>query len=200
MEYHDSTSTEVREHVVHAAMLYAQAHAVRRLREPVPGRYAVRYRRDTDGHADERVFLAAIAHVRCTPPAEDEVLGADALAIVRGERLAAPIDVTRRGRAVPGGVANLLAILQRGVVPVVMESVPTDIDPAVAYATFAFWRGRAEAFFLARTCQTPCLIADASSLRWAGDLTTEQPRPHSNAGPASGPSPTLSTRRRNHAI
>jgi hypothetical protein len=204
MEYHDSTSTEVREHVVHAVALYAQAHAVRRLREPVPGRYAVRYRHDTDGHADERVFLAAIAahpaiaHVRCTTPAEDEVLGVDALVIVHGEQLAVPIDVTTRGRGVPGGVANLLATLQRGVVPVVMEFVPTNIDPAVAYATFAFWRGKAEAFFLARTCQKPCITADARQR--AADITTEQPLPHTNAGPASGTSPTVSTRRRSHAI
>lgn len=159
MQYQDSTFAEVRSHVVHAVALYAQTHAVRRLREPAPGTYTVRHRHDTGGHADERVFLAAIAAhpavacVHCTTHAEDEMLGVDALVTMCGERLAVPIDVTTRGRGVSGGVANLLATLQRGVIPVVMEDVPTDLDPGAAYAAFAFWRQKGEEFFLANARQ-----------------------------------------------
>ena len=64
---------------------------------------------------------------------------------VRGESLPVPIDVTTRGRGAPGGVANLLATLKRGVIPVVMEYVPTNLDAAEAYATFTYWR-------------TPCVL------------------------------------------
>lgn len=150
MQYQDSTSTEVREHVVRAVTLYAHSHAVHRLREPLPGAYTLRHRHDTDGHADERVFLAAMAahpnitHVEYTTCAEDELLGVDALVTVCGERLPVPIDFTTKGRGVPGGVSNLHDTLKRGVVPVVMESVPTDLAPLTAFATFAFWRHKAD--------------------------------------------------------
>lgn len=165
MHYHDSTSTNVREDVVRAVTRYAQHHEIRQVREVAPGTYALRYRHDTDGHADERIFLAAIAahpaiaRVDPTTPAEDEVLGVDALVTVRGETTPVPIDVTARGRASRGYVANVLATLRRGVVPVVMEEVPTDLAPDTAFAAFTFWRHRSEVYFSAQhtglTCDIP---------------------------------------------
>lgn len=158
MQYHDSTSSAVREEVVYAVTRYAHYHEVRRLREVVPGAYTLRYRHDRDGHADERVFLAAIAahpavaHVERTTHAEDEVLGVDALITVCGEETPVPIDVTTRGRGCRGYVANLLDTLRRGVVPVVIECLPTDLAPDAAYAAFADWRGKAEAYFTATAC------------------------------------------------
>ncbi len=155
MQHHHSTSAEVRPEVIDAVALYAHRRATHRFREPAPGTYGVRFRHDTDGHGDERVFLAAmaahpgIAHVQPTTHAEDELLGVDALITVRGEQVPVPIDVTTRGRGVPGGVANLLATLQRGVIPVVLEEVPTDLSPDAAYAAFTFWRGKSEEFFQA---------------------------------------------------
>ncbi len=157
MQHHHSTSADVRPEVIDAVALYAHTHARRRFRELAPGTYQVRFRHDTDGHSDEQIFLAAmaahpaVALLQTTTHAEDEMLGVDALVTVRGERLAVPIDVTTRGRGAPGGVANLLATLQRGVIPVVLEEVPTDLRPEAAYAVFAFWREKSEAFFRANT-------------------------------------------------
>src|SRR5579884_4389908 len=156
MQYHDNTSTTVREQVVHAVTLYAQRHEVRRLREVAPGAYTLRYRHDRDGHRDERVFLAAIAAhpaiacVERTTHAEDEVLGVDALITVRGQETPVPIDVTTRGRGCRGYVANLLDTLRRGVVPVVIERVPTDLAPDDAFAAFAFWWHKSEVYFAVR--------------------------------------------------
>jgi hypothetical protein len=156
MQYHDSTSTAVREEVVHAVTVYAHQHAVRCVREVAPGAYALRHRHDTDGHRDERVFLAAIAahpavaRVERTTHAEDEMLGVDALVTVRGWAMPVPIDVTTRGRGCHGYIANLLATLGRGVVPVVLERVPPDLAPAAAFAAFAFWWQRSEAYFRAQ--------------------------------------------------
>lgn len=155
MQYQDRISTEVREHVVRAVVLYAHNHAVHRLRETAPGTYTLRHRHDTDGHADEQVFLVAmvahpnIAHVEQTTCAEDELLGVDALVTVRGENTPIPIDFTTKGRGVPGGVANLHDTLKRGVVPVVMEIVPDDLTPTAAFTAFTFWRARAEEYFRA---------------------------------------------------
>jgi len=157
----DSTSTMVREGVVHAIALYAQHHEVRRVREVAAGAYSLRYRHDRDGHLDEQVFLAAIAahpaiaRVERTTHAEDEVLGVDALVTMRGADSPVPIDVTTRGRTSRGYVANLLDTLRRGVVPVVIERVPTDLTPDVAYAAFAFWWHKSEEYFAARTCLAP---------------------------------------------
>jgi len=152
----DSTSTLVREGVVHAITLYAQYHEVHRVREIAAGAYSLRYRHDRDGHLDEQVFLAAIAahpaiaRVERTTHAEDEVLGVDALVTVRGASSPVPIDVTTRGRTSRGYVANLLDTLRRGVVPVVIERVPTDLAPDVAFAAFEFWRRGSEEYFRAR--------------------------------------------------
>lgn len=168
MQYHDSTSTAVREEVVHAIARYAHRHEVRRLREVAPGTYTLRYRHDRDGHADERVFLTAIAahpaiaHVERTTHAEDEALGVDALITVRGQETPVPIDVTTRGRGCHGYVANLLDTLRRGVVPVVIERVPTDLAPDAAYAAFADWRDKAEAYFTATAC-----LASSDAPRYA---------------------------------
>lgn len=156
MQYHDSTSTVVREEVVHALAHYALRHEVRRLREVAPGTYALRYRHDRNGHADEQVFLVAIAahpaiaHVERMTHAEDEMLGVDALITVRGQETPVPVDVTTRGRGCRGYVANLLDTLRRGVVPVVIESVPIDLAPDAAYAAFTDWRAKAEAYFTAK--------------------------------------------------
>lgn len=161
MQYHDSTSVTVREEVVHAVTLYAQRHEVRHVREVAPGAYTVRHRHDTDGHLDERVFLAAIAtHPRIArvdhmTDAEDEALGVDALVTARGEVEAVPIDFTTRGRGAPGGVANLRDTLRRGVVPVVLEDVPTDLAPDTAFTLFTYWRRKAEAYFAAHACLAP---------------------------------------------
>jgi len=160
----DSTSAAIRPRVVHAVAAYARRHTARttrRLREGLPPAYTPRHRHDTDGHADEAVFLAAIAadahvaRVEGTTAAEDELLGVDALVTVRGEGEAVPIDFTTRGRGAPGGVATLRDTLRRGVVPVVLEEVPTDLAPHVAYAAFADWRGRAEAYFVASLSLAP---------------------------------------------
>ncbi len=151
----DSTSTTVREGVVHAIALYAQHHEVHRVREVAAGAYSLRYRHDRDGHLDEQVFLAAIAAhpaVACverTTHAEDEALGVDALVTVRGTSSPVPIDVTTRGRASRGYVANLLDTLRRGVVPVVIERVPTDLAPDDAYTAFTFWWHKSEEYFAA---------------------------------------------------
>ena len=148
-------STTVRDEVMHAVTVYAQRHEVRRVREVAPGVYAVRHRHDTDGHRDESIFLAAIAahpavaRVERTTAAEDEVLGVDALVTVRGARTPVPVDVTTRGRGCRGYVANLLATLRRGVVPVVIEHVPTDLAPDAAFAAFTFWWQTSEAYFRA---------------------------------------------------
>jgi len=153
MHLNDSTSTVVREEIVHAVTHYAQRHEVRRVREVAPGAYTLRHRHDTDGHLDERVFLAAIAahpHVAGvdhTTYAEDEALGVDALVTVRGEATPVPIDVTTRGRGCRGYVANLLDTLRRGVVPVVMDVVESDLTPEDAFAAFTFWRRNAEQYF-----------------------------------------------------
>ncbi len=157
----DSTSTLVREGVVHAIALHAQHHEVRRVREVAAGVYSLRYRHDRDGHLDEQVFLAAIAmhpaitRVERTTHAEDEVLGVDALVTVRGAASPVPIDVTTRGRTSPGYVANLLDTLRRGVVPVVIERVPTDLAPDAAFAAFAFWWHKSEEYFAASAGLAP---------------------------------------------
>lgn len=89
MQYHPTTPTLIREPVVRAVALYAQERAAHSLREVVPGIYSLRYRHDTAGHADERIFLRAIAahptvaRVDCTTAAEDELLGVDALLTLR---------------------------------------------------------------------------------------------------------------------
>ncbi len=158
MQHHDSTSTTVREGVVHAIAQYAQHHEVHCVREVAAGAYSLRYRHDRDGHLDEQVFLAAIAahpavaRVERTTHAEDEVLGVDALVTVRGASSPVPIDVTTRGRTSRGYVANLLDTLRRGVVPVVIERVPTDLAPDDAFAAFVFWWQKSEEFFAARAC------------------------------------------------
>ncbi len=152
MHIYDSTSTMVREEIVHAVTRYAQRHEIRRVREVAPGAYTLRHRHDTDGHLDERVFLAAIAahphvaRVDHTTHAEDEALGVDALVTVRGEATPVPIDVTTRGRGCRGYVANLLDTLQRGVVPVVMDVVESDLTPEDAFAAFTFWRRASEQY------------------------------------------------------
>jgi len=157
----DSTSTTVREGVVHAIAQYAQHHAVHRVREVAAGAYSLRYRHDRDGHRDEQVFLAtiaahpAIARVERTTHAEDEALGVDALVTVRGASVPVPIDVTTRGRTSPGYVANLLDTLRRGVVPVVIERVPTDLAPDDAYVAFAFWWRTSEEYFAASADLAP---------------------------------------------
>ncbi len=157
----NSTSTTVREGVVHAIAQYARRHEVHRVREVAAGAYSLRYRHDRDGHLDEQVFLAAIAahpaiaRVERTTHAEDEVLGVDALVTVRGAASAVPIDVTTRGRTSRGYVANLLDTLRRGVVPVVIERVPTDLSPDDAFAAFAFWWRMSEEYFAARTDLAP---------------------------------------------
>ncbi len=156
MQQYNSTSATVREEVINAVALYAHKHEMRQLREVAPGAYTLRYRHDTDGHLDEQVFLAAIAaHPRITrvdqvTHAEDEVLGVDALVTVRGENVPVPIDVTTRGRTNRGYTANLLDTLRRGVVPVVIERVPTDLAPDAAFAAFEFWRRGSEKYFRAR--------------------------------------------------
>lgn len=156
MQFNDSTSTAVREEVVHAVTLYAQRHEVRRMREVAPGDYAVRYRHDTDGHSDEHIFLTAIAahpavaRVERTTHAEDEILGVDALVTVRGQKTPVPIDVTTRGRGCRGYAATLLDTLGRGVVPVVIEHVPSDLAPDTAFAAFAFWWHKSEVYFATR--------------------------------------------------
>lgn len=156
MQYHDSTSVTVRQEVVSAVALYAQRHEVQCIREIAPGAYTLRHRHDRDGHADERVFLAAIAahpavaRVEPTTHAEDEVLGVDALVTVCGVAVPVPIDVTTRGRGCRGYIANLLDTLRRGVVPVVIERVPTDLAPDDAFAAFAYWWQRSEEYFHAR--------------------------------------------------
>jgi len=142
---------------VRAIALYAQHHEVRNVREVAAGAYSLRYRHDRDGHLDEQVFLAAIAahpavaRVERTTHAEDEALGVDALVTVRGQETPIPIDVTTRGRTNPGYVANLLDTLRRGVVPVVIERVPTDLAPDDAYVAFAFWWRTSEEYFAAST-------------------------------------------------
>ncbi len=157
----DSTSTTVREGVVHAIAQYAQHHEVCRVREVAAGAYSLRYRHDRDGHLDEQVFLAAIAmhpaiaRVERTTHAEDEVLGVDALVTVRGASSPVPIDVTTRGRTSAGYVANLLDTLRRGVVPVVIERVPTNLSPDDAFAAFAFWWRTSEEYFAASACLAP---------------------------------------------
>ena len=156
MQQYNSTSATVREEVINAVALYAHKHEMRQLREVAPGAYTPRYRHDTDGHLDEQVFLAAIAaHPRIArvdqvTHAEDEVLGVDALVTVRGESVPVPIDVTTRGRTNRGYTANLLDTLRRGVVPVVIERVPTDLAPDAAFAAFEFWRRGSEEYFRAR--------------------------------------------------
>jgi len=158
MHEQDSTSTTVREGVIHAIALYAQHHEVHHVREVAAGAYSLCYPHDRDGHLDEQVFLAAIAahpaitRVERTTHAEDEVLGVDALVTVRGASSPVPIDVTTRGRTSRGYVANLLDTLGRGVVPVVIERVPTDLSPDDAFAAFAFWWRKSEEFFTARAC------------------------------------------------
>jgi len=154
----DSTSTTVREGVVHAIALYAQHHEIHHVREVAAGAYSLRYPHDRDGHLDEQVFLAAIAahpaiaRVERTTHAEDEALGVDALVTVRGASSSVPVDVTTRGRTSPGYVANLLDTLRRGVVPVVIERVPTDLAPDDAYAAFAFWWRASEEYFAVSAC------------------------------------------------
>ncbi len=156
MQHYDSTFAMVREEVVNAVALYARRHEIHRLREVAPGPYTPRHRHDTDGHLDEQVFLAAIAahpriaHVDPATHAEDEALGLDALVTVRGEAVPVPIDVTTRGRANRAYIANLLDTLRRGVVPVVIERVPTDLAPDAAFAAFEFWWRRSEEYFSAR--------------------------------------------------
>ncbi len=155
MQHYDSTSATVREEVISAVTVYAHKHEVRQLREVVPGAYTLRHRHDTDGHRDEQVFLAAIAahpriaHVDPATHAEDEVLGLDALVTVRGEAVPVPIDVTMRGRTNRAYIANLLDTLRRGVVPVVIERVPTDLAPDAAFAAFEFWWRASEEYFRA---------------------------------------------------
>jgi len=157
----DSTSTTVREGVVHAITQYAQHHEVRRVRDVAAGAYSLRYRHDRDGHLDEQVFLAAIAahpavaRVERTTHAEDEALGVDALVTVRGASSPVPIDVTTRGRTSCGYVTNLLDTLRRGVVPVVIERVPTDLAPDDAFAAFTFWWQKSEEYFAASACLAP---------------------------------------------
>jgi len=154
----DSTSTTVREGVVRAIALYARRHEVHGVREVAAGSYSLCHRHDTDGHLDEQVFLAAlaahpaVARVESTTHAEDEALGVDALVTVRGHEVPVPIDVTTRGRASRGYVANLLDTLRRGVVPVVIERVPTDLAPDDAFAAFVFWWHKSEEYFAARAC------------------------------------------------
>jgi len=156
MQQYNSTSTMIREEIVHSVALYTQRHEAHRLREVTPGAYTPRYRHDTDGHLDEQVFLAAIAaHPRIArvdhvTHAEDEALGVDALVTVRGENVPVPIDVTTRGRTNRGYTANLLDTLRRGVVPVVIERVPTDLAPDVAFAAFEYWWRGSEEYFRAR--------------------------------------------------
>ena len=144
-----------------AIALYAQHHEVRNVREVAAGAYSLRYHHNRDGHLDEQVFLAAIAahpaiaRVERTTHAEDEALGVDALLTVRGASSPVPIDVTTRGRTSPGYVANLLDTLRCGVVPVVIERVPTDLAPDAAFAAFAFWWQKSEEYFAARTRRAP---------------------------------------------
>ena len=71
-----------------------------------------------------------------------------------------PIDFTTRGRGAPGGVTNLHDTLRRGIIPVVMEEVPTDLMPAAAYAAFAGWRAKGEEF-LAATASCRSVHEDA---------------------------------------
>jgi len=157
----DSTSTTVREGVVHAIALYARRHEVHGVREVAAGAYSLRYRHDRDGHQDENIFLAAIAahpaiaRVERTTHAEDEALGVDALVTVRGASSPVPIDVTTRGRTSPGYVANLLDTLRRGVVPVVIERMPTDLSPDAAFAAFVFWWRASEEYFAASAGLAP---------------------------------------------
>jgi len=171
MQHHDNTSTLVREGVVQAITLYAHHHEVRNVREVAAGAYSLRYRHDRDGHLDEQVFLAAIAahpaiaRVECTTHAEDEALGVDALVTVRGQETPVPIDVTTRGRTSRGYVANLLDTLRRGVVPVVIERVPTDLSPDAAFAAFAFWWRTSEEYFAVSTRLAPSGVSRAPSLR-----------------------------------
>ncbi len=163
----DSTSTTVREGIVHAIALYAQHHEIHHVREVAAGAYSLRYRHDRDGHLDEQVFLAAIAAhpaialVERTTHAEDEALGVDALVTVRGASSPVPIDVTTRGRTSRGYVANLLDTLRRGVVPVVIERVPTDLTPDDAFAAFAFWWRKSEEYFAASTRLAPSGVSRA---------------------------------------
>jgi len=78
------------------------------------------------------------------------LLGLDALVTVRGEAVPVPIDVTTRGRTNRAYIANLLDTLRRGVVPVVIERMPTDLAPDAAFAAFEFWWRRSEEYFSAR--------------------------------------------------
>lgn len=156
MQYHPTTPTLIREPVVRAVALYAQERAAHSLREVVPGIYSLRYRHDTAGHADERIFLRAIAahptvaRVDCTTAAEDELLGVDALLTLREGTSPIPIDVTGRGRSCRDYRTNLLTTLRRGVVPVVLEEIPSDLTPEAAFTAFHFWWQRSEVYFQAR--------------------------------------------------
>ncbi len=155
MQEHCTTPHDVRQDVVRAVALYSLRHGVRRHLTGLPHKYVPQHRHDTGGHADEDIFLAALAahpdvgHLERTTPAEDELLGVDALVTMRGESTAVPIDFTTRGRGVHGGVANLHDTLRRGIIPVVMEEVPTDLVPAAAYAAFSGWRAKGEEFLAA---------------------------------------------------
>lgn len=152
MQPHASTAVAVRQDVVRAIALYSLRHGVDRHLAHLPRKYVPHHRHDTDGHADEGIFLDAlaahpsVARLERTTEAEDELLGVDALVTVQGEQMAVPIDFTTRGRGVRGGVANLHDTLRRGVIPVVLEEVPTDLAPATAYAAFAGWRAKGEEF------------------------------------------------------
>ncbi len=76
---------------------------------------------------------------------------------------AIPIDVTTRGRDCRGYVANLLDTLRRGVVPVVIEHVPSDLAPDAAFAAFAFWWQKSEVYFAVHA-----LLASGDSARSLG--------------------------------
>ncbi len=155
MQEHRTTPQDVRQDVVRAVALYSLRYGVHRHLTGLPHKYVPQHRHDTDGHLDEDIFLAALAahpnvgHLERTTPAEDELLGVDALVTMRGEFVAVPIDFTTKGRGAPGGVTNLHDTLQRGIIPVVMEDVPTDLVPAAAYAAFAGWRAKGEEFLAA---------------------------------------------------